>query len=52
MPSVVEDAIQGTPIPGKRSGTTAFYSEANDLTTITDAAPGRVVTVDYGRTCQ
>ncbi|RBM21188.1 hypothetical protein DEH69_06290 [Streptomyces sp. PT12] len=48
-PSVVENATRGTPIPGKREGTTAYYDEVNDLTVITDTASGRVITVDYGR---
>jgi RHS repeat-associated protein len=47
-PSVVENAISGTPIPGKVPGTTAFYDSANNITVITDTGTGRVVTVDYG----
>jgi len=47
MPSAVESATRGTPIPGKRQGTTAFYDEANDMTVITDSGSGRVITVDY-----
>jgi hypothetical protein len=49
VPSVVEDAINGPAIPGKRPGTTAYYSDANDLTVVVDTQSGRVVTVDYGR---
>nr|WP_117212992.1 RHS repeat-associated core domain-containing protein [Allorhizocola rhizosphaerae] len=48
MPSVVEHAIRGPAIPGKRPGTTAYYDADNHITVITDSATGRVVTVDYG----
>ena len=48
MPSVVENAIGGSPIKGKVPGTTAYYDGANNITVITDSATGRVVTVDYG----
>lgn len=49
VPSVVEDTIMGPGIPGKRPGTTAYYSRANDVTVIVDTPSGRVITVDYGR---
>ena len=48
-PSVVEDAVSSSVVEGKRPGTSAHYSEANDLTVITDTESGRVITVDYGR---
>jgi len=49
MPSVVEDAIaNGDQMVGKVSGTTAYYSQSNNVTVITDAASGRVVTVSRG----
>jgi RHS repeat-associated protein len=50
VPSVVGDAIaNGTEMVGKRAGTTAFYSDTNDLTVIIDTESGRVITADYGR---
>jgi hypothetical protein len=49
-PTVVDDAIgSGTEMVGKRAGTTAFYSDQNDLTVIIDSESGRVITADYGR---
>ncbi|MGW3059494.1 RHS repeat-associated core domain-containing protein [Streptomyces goshikiensis] len=49
MPSAVEDAIQhGQFMVGKRSGTSAYYSSANDLTIITDTESGRVITAVWG----
>lgn len=49
-PSVVESAVSpDNAVAGKMPGTTAYYDAMNDLTVITDAASGRVVTVDYGR---
>lgn len=49
VPSAVEDAISGPATPGKRPGTSAYYSETNDLTVIVDTQSGRVITADYGR---
>ncbi|MFE9804343.1 DUF4258 domain-containing protein, partial [Streptomyces goshikiensis] len=49
MPSAVEDAIRhGQFMVGKRSGTSAYYSSANDLTIITDTESGRVITAVWG----
>ncbi len=47
-PSVVEGAIQTGSNPGKIPGTFAHYDSTNNITVITNAATGRVVTVDHG----
>jgi RHS repeat-associated protein len=50
MPSVVENTVQhGKTTPGKIPGTTAHYDPVNNVTVITDANSGRVVTVGHGQ---
>jgi filamentous hemagglutinin len=50
VPSVVEDAIaHGSTSPGRVAGTTAYYSSSNNVTVITDAASGRVITTYPGQ---
>ncbi|MEZ6184007.1 MAG: hypothetical protein R3F62_03235 [Planctomycetota bacterium] len=50
MPRVVEDIIRSNSVPGKNPGTLAHFDTTHPrgLTVITDAASGRVVTVDFG----
>ena len=48
-PSAVENTIQhGVTSPGKSAGTLCHYDQANDITVITNASSGRVVTVSHG----
>ena len=49
-PSAVEDAIRsGEKSTGKTSGTITYYSPSNNLSVITDAETGSVVTSHHGR---
>jgi len=48
-PSVVEDTIQhGAPTAGNTPGEIVHYSSTNNMSVVTDAASGRVVTVHPG----
>ena len=49
-PTVVEDAIKnGVSSIGKKPGTTAHYSQSNNITVIVSTESGRVVTSSFGR---
>jgi RHS repeat-associated protein len=49
-PSVVENTIQsGQVIPGKVSGTTAYYDSTNNVTVITNTTSGKVITAAPGK---
>lgn len=48
-PTVVEDTVQtGASAAGNRAGTLTHFSETNNVTVVTDAASGRVITVRRG----
>ena len=50
MPSAVQNTInQGQSVVGKVAGTTVYYEPVNNITVVTDASSGRVVTVSYGQ---
>jgi RHS repeat-associated protein len=49
-PSAVENTIQtGVSAPGNVAGRTTYYDPTNNLTAVTDAVSGRVITVRQGK---